>query len=328
MKSRRLGPTGPTVPTLGLGCRGMTGSYGDADPKEAEATIARALDLGVTFLDTADVYGPFANEELVGRAIRGRRDEVFLATKCGLLPATPSGPGGVDGSPRHIREACDASLARLGVSAIDLYYLHRVDPKVPIEESVGAMAALVEAGKVRYLGLSEVGPATLRRAQAVHPIAAVQSEYSLWTRDPENGILAACRELGVGFVPFSPLGRGFLSGALRTASGFGADDFRRDQPRFQTGNFERNLAAVDRLAEVARRKGCTPAQLALAWVLAQGETIVPIPGTKRRAYLEENVRATEVALSRTDLEAIESAFPKGSTAGERYPPRGLAMVDR
>jgi aryl-alcohol dehydrogenase-like predicted oxidoreductase len=307
---------------------GMSQSYGVPDLAESLATLERALDLGVTFLDTADIYGPFTNEELVGRAIRRRRNEVFLATKCGFVPGEANRPGRVDGSPAHIRAACEASLRRLGVRTIDLYYLHRVDPRTPIEESVQAMAALVGEGKVRYLGLSEVSPRTLRRAQEVHPITAVQSEYSLWTREPEDGILPACRELGVGFVPFSPLGRGFLAGTVRTLEGLPADDFRRGVPRFHSGNLERNLTLVDRLASIAAEKGCTAAQIALAWVLAQGEDVVPIPGTKHRKYLEENVAATELELSASERARIESAFAKGAAAGARYSPSSEALVDR
>lgn len=306
---------------------GMSQSYGVPDPTESEATLERALELGVNFFDTADIYGPFTNEELIGRFLRGRRNEVVLATKCGFVPGAAGAPGGIDGSPEHIRAACDASLRRLGVRTIDLYYLHRVDPRTPIEESVGAMAGLVHEGKVRYLGLSEVSPSTLRRAHAVHPISAVQSEYSLWTRGPEDAILPACRELGVGFVPFSPLGRGFLSGTVRSLEGLPADDFRRGVPRFHAGNLERNLGLIDRLEAAAREKGCTPAQLALAWILAQGTEIVPIPGTKRRRYLEENVAAVDLDLSREDLARIETAIPKGSAAGERYSPASQALVD-
>ncbi len=328
MRTRRLGRAGPSVSAIGLGCMGMSHGYGERDDAESVATIHRALDLGVNFLDTADIYGPFVNEELVGSAIRGRRDEVVLATKAGFVPRDGSARAPIDGSPAHLREACDASLRRLGVPTIDLYYLHRVDPRTPIEESVGAMAGLVAEGKVRFLGLSEVSPSTLRRAHAVHPITAVQSEYSLWTRDPEDGILAACRELGVGFVPFSPLGRGFLSGKVRTLDNLPAEDFRRGVPRLQGENLGRNLGLVDRLADLAREKGCTPAQLALAWVLAQGEQIVPIPGTKRRRYLEENAAAADLVLSPADLDRIEAAVPRSSVAGDRYPPESMALVDR
>lgn len=307
---------------------GMSASYGTPDPAGGLATIARALDLGVNFLDTADIYGPFTNEELVGQAIRGRRDEVVLATKCGFVPASGPGPGSIDGSPEHIRSACEASRRRLGVATIDLYYLHRVDPKVPIEASVGAMAGLVAEGKVRFLGLSEVNGRTLARAQKIHPITAVQSEYSLWTRNPEEVVLPTCRELGVGFVPFSPLGRGFLSGKVRSLDGLPAEDFRRNAPRFQEGNLGRNLGLADRLAEVAADKGVTPAQLALAWLLSRGEHVVPIPGTKRRAFLEENAAAVDLTLSAEDLRRIDSAVPKGAAAGERYSASALAMVDQ
>jgi aryl-alcohol dehydrogenase-like predicted oxidoreductase len=328
MQARRLGRNGPRVSALGLGCMGISQSYGRPDEAEGRATIARALELGVTFFDTADIYGPFTNETLVGAALRDHRDEVVLATKCGLVPGATGGGNRIDGSPEHIRAACDASLKRLGVGTIDLYYLHRVDSKIPIEESVGAMAALVAEGKVRHLGLSEVSGPTLRRAHAVHPITAVQSEYSLWTRDPEDGVLPVCRELGVGFVPFSPLGRGFLSGSVRTLDGLPPHDFRRGLPRFQEENLRRNLELADRLAEVARAKGCTPAQLALAWVLGQGDDIVPIPGTKRRAYLEENVAAVDLTLSSADRANLEAAIPKGSAAGGRYAPEAMAQVDR
>ncbi len=307
---------------------GMSQSYGTPDDVESNATLARALELGVTFFDTADIYGPYTNEEMVGRFVRAHRDDVVLATKAGFVPGGPGAPMRVDGSPAHLREACDASLRRLGVSTIDLYYLHRVDPRTPIEESVRAMAGLVDAGKVRYLGLSEVSASTLRRAHAVHPIAAVQSEYSLWTREPEDGILPACRELGVGFVPFSPLGRGFLSGAVRSSEAFPSNDFRRGVPRFEEENLRRNLVLVDRLRELAAAKHGTAAQLALAWLLAQGEQVVPIPGTKRRTYLEENVAAVGLRLSRSDLAEIEAAFPKGAAAGERYSPASQSLVDR
>ena len=328
MQTRRLGSRGPVVSAIGLGCMGMSQSYGSPNESESLATIARALELGVNFLDTADIYGPFTNEELVGRAIRGRRDDVVLATKCGLVPGTAGRSNGRDGSPAHIRAACDASLKRLGVRTIDLYYLHRVDPNTPIEESVRAMASLVRDGKVRHLGLSEVSAETLRRAQAVHPITAVQSEYSLWTRDPEDGILAACRELGVGFVPFSPLGRGFLAGTVRSLEGLPSTDFRRTLPRFAEGNLERNLALADRLGPIAAEMGCTPAQLALAWVLAQGDDVVPIPGTKRVRYLEENVAAAGLTLSRAVLDRLAGLFARGAAAGERYPPATAAMVNR
>ena len=328
MRSRRLGRDGPQVSALGLGCMGMSQSYGTPDAVGGSATIERALELGVTFFDTADIYGPYTNEELVGRALRDHRDEVVLATKCGFVPGPTGAPSQVDGSPEHVRAACEASLRRLGVRTIDLYYLHRVDPRTPIERTVEAMAQLVAEGKVRYLGLSEVRASTLRRAHAVHPITAVQSEYSLWTRDPESGILPACRELGVGFVPFSPLGRGFLSGKLRSTDGLPPDDFRRTSPRFADGNFERNLSLVDRLARVAGEKGCTPAQLALAWVLAQGDDVVPIPGTKRRSFLEENVAAVDLTLTRAELDRIEAAVPDGAVAGERYSPSSQALVER
>jgi aryl-alcohol dehydrogenase-like predicted oxidoreductase len=328
MRTRRLGARGPEVSALGLGCMGISQSYGAPDRKSGIATIRRALELGVTFFDTADVYGEGANEEVVGEALRGDRDRVVLATKCGLVPGEDGALNRVDGSPAHIRDACDASLRRLGVRSIDLYYLHRVDPKTPIEESVRALASLVDEGKVRHLGLSEVSPATLRRAHRVHPITAVQSEYSLWTRDPEQGILQACRELGVGFVPFSPLGRGFLTGSVRTLDTLPPTDFRRGLPRFQAGNLERNLALADRLRALAKAKGCTAAQLALAWVLGQGPDIVPIPGTKRPAFLEENVRAADLTVSSAEREALEELFSKAAVSGERYPPPSAAMVNR
>ncbi len=307
---------------------GISQSYGQPDEMEGRATIARALELGVTLFDTADIYGPFTNETLVGSALRDHRDQVVLATKCGLVQGDHGGRNRIDGSPEHIRAACDASLRRLGVRTIDLYYLHRVDPETPIEESVRAMAGLVAEGKVRYLGLSEVSGPTLRRAHAVHPITAVQSEYSLWTRDPEDGVLPVCRELGIGFVPFSPLGRGFLSASVRSLDGLPANDFRRGLPRFQDENLRRNLELADRLAELAHAKGCTPAQLAIAWLLAQGEEIVPIPGTKRRTYLEENVRAVDLTLAPADRAQIEAAIPKGSAAGGRYAPEVMTQVNR
>ncbi len=306
---------------------GMSMSYGTPDDAESRATLARALELGITFFDTADVYGPFTNEALVGRALRDHRDEVVIATKCGLVPPGSGASRRVDGRPEHIREACEASLQRLGIDRIDLYYLHRVDPEVPIEESVGEMTELVHEGKVRYLGLSEVSGPTLRRAHAVHPITAVQSEYSLWTRDPEDGVLPVCRELGVGFVPFSPLGRGVLSGTVRDVAGLPENDFRRGLPRYQGENFAKNLAQVDRFAALARERGCTPAQLALAWVLAQGEDVVPIPGTKRRTYLEQNVGAADLSLSAADRARIEELIPKGSATGPRYPADSMRLVN-
>jgi aryl-alcohol dehydrogenase-like predicted oxidoreductase len=325
METRRLGTEGLEVSALGLGCMGMSEFYGTTDEGEAVATIRRALDVGVTFLDTADMYGRGANEELVGTAIRGRRDEVVLATKFGQWRGD-DGSRGVRGDPEYVRQALDASLRRLGVGHVDLYYQHRVDFTVPIEETVGALAELVRAGKVRYLGLSEASPATLRRAHAVHPISALQTEYSLWTRDPEDGPLPACRELGVGFVAYSPLGRGFLSGRLRSPEDLEEGDFRRNNPRFQGDNFRRNLELVERVEELAAEKGCTPSQLALAWVLSRGDDVVPIPGTKRRSYLEENAGAVEVELTADDLESLEEAFPKGATAGERYP--DMSTIDR
>lgn len=328
MKQRHLGRNGPAVSAIGLGCMGMSQSYGPGDDAESAATLHRALELGINFLDTADVYGPHTNEELVGRAIAGRRDEVFLATKFGLRTGSEPGERDVNGSPEYVRRACERSLQRLGVRTIDLYYLHRVDPETPIEETVRAMASLVTEGKVRFLGLSEVSPATLRRAHAVHPITAVQSEYSIWTRDPEDGVLATCEELGVGFVPFSPLGRGFFSGKVRSTDGMRSGDFRLSLPRFEAGNLPRNLEALGRFESIAREKGCTPAQLALAWVLSRGEHLVPIPGTKRRTNLEENARAIDVVLSRDDLERIERAVPRSAFSGARYPEEGLARVNR
>jgi aryl-alcohol dehydrogenase-like predicted oxidoreductase len=329
MITRRLGTKGLTVSALGLGCMGMSEFYGPGDETEALATLDRALALGVTFLDTADMYGPFTNEELLGRALRGRRDHVVLATKFGIVRDLESRMvRAISGRPEYVREACDASLRRLGVDTIDLYYQHRVDPSVPIEDTVGAMADLVRAGKVRYLGLSEAGVETLRRACAVHPIAALQSEYSLWTRDPEDGILAACRELGVGFVAYSPLGRGFLTGQIKRFEDLAADDYRRMSPRFQGENFQKNLDVVARVSAIAREKGCTASQLALAWVLAQGDDVVPIPGTKRRTYLVENVGALDVRLSADDLRRIDEAMPSGVAAGERYPAAMMSFVNR
>jgi len=318
MQERALGD-GLRVSALGLGCMGMSEFYGARDDAESIATIHRALDLGITFLDTADMYGPFTNEELVGRALRGRRDGVVLATKFGIVRGDDPRDRGLCGRPDYVRSACEGSLRRLGVDAIDLYYQHRVDPEVPIEESVGAMAELVTEGKVRHLGLSEAGPVTLRRAAAVHPIAAVQTEYSLWSRDPEDEVLATCRELGIGFVAYSPLGRGFLTGRIRRFEDLDADDYRRHSPRFQGENFARNLALVERIEALAAEKGCTPSQLALAWVLARGPDIVPIPGTRRRTHLEENVAALEVSLSAEELAEIDRIAPQGAAAGSRYP---------
>ncbi len=333
---RRLGATGPVVSALGLGCMGMSDFYGPRDDAESVATLDRALDLGVTFYDTADMYGPHTNEALLGRWLNGIgrsdgpvRERVVVATKFGILrdPADPSRRG-VSGRPEYVREACEASLRRLNVAHIDLYYQHRVDAAVPIEETVGAMARLVDEGKVLHLGLSEAGPDTIRRACAVHPIAALQTEYSLWSRDPEDEILPACRALGVGFVPYSPLGRGFLTGEIRSPDDLAADDFRRTNPRFQGENFQRNLDLVERVRDLARERGCTPAQLALAWLLAQGEDIVPIPGTRRVGRLEENVAAGEIALSPADLARIDEVAPRGAAAGTRYPEAGMAMVGR
>jgi aryl-alcohol dehydrogenase-like predicted oxidoreductase len=330
MKTRTLGRNGPTISAIGLGCMGMSFAYGGGgDRAESLATLERALELGVDFLDTADIYGPHTNEQLLGDFLQGRRGEVFLATKYGITLVSDPSARGTDGRPDYARAACEASLRRLRTDHIDLYYQHRVDAATPIEDTVGAMAGLVQAGKVRYLGLSEPSAQTLRRAHAVHPITAVQSEYSLWTRDPEhNEVLATCRELGIGFVPYSPLGRGFLTGAIRSPDDFEADDWRRTNPRFQGENFDRNLALVERVREIASGKGVTVGQLALAWVLAQGDDIVPIPGTKRRRYLEENVGALDVALDDADLAALDAAFPAGAAAGARYPEAMMGLLNR
>ncbi|TMJ96883.1 MAG: aldo/keto reductase [Actinobacteria bacterium] len=317
MKQRKLGTQGLVVSELGLGCMGMSEFYGSSDESEALETIHRALELGITLLDTADIYGMGANERLVGEAIAGRRDQVVLATKFAIV-RSDDGSRSIRGDAAYVRRACDASLERLGTDHIDLYYQHRVDADTPIEETVGAMAELVEAGKVRYLGLSEAGPETIRRAHTVHPISALQSEYSLWTRDPEQAALPTTRELGIGFVAYSPLGRGFLSGRIQSPEDLDEADFRRTTPRFQGENFQRNLDLVERVREIAEEKGITPSQLALAWVLSRGEDVVPIPGTKRRTYLEENVAATKIDLTEGDLHRLEEAFPVGAAAGDRY----------
>ena len=326
MRKRTLGQ-GLTVSALGLGCMGMSEFYAGRDEAESMATIHRALDLGTSLLDTADMYGPFTNEQLVGRAIRGRRDEVVLATKFGNVRGEDGSFQGISGKPDYVRVACESSLRRLGVDVIDLYYQHRVDRTVPIEDTVGAMAELRAAGKVRHLGLSEASPATLRRAHAVHPICALQTEYSLWSREPEEDILPTCRALGIGFVAYSPLGRGFLTGRFRHPEDLPADDYRRNSPRFQGENFQKNLDLVRRIEEIAAQKRCTPSQLALAWVLAQGEDIVPIPGTKRRKYLDENAAAADILLTAEDLRRIDELSPHGVAAGARYPDIAMRSVN-
>jgi aryl-alcohol dehydrogenase-like predicted oxidoreductase len=329
METRRLGRGRLEVSAQGLGCMGMSEFYAGRDDAESIATIQRALDLGVTLLDTADMYGPYTNEELVGRAIRGRREQVVVATKFGIVrDASDPKVRGVNGRPEYVREACEGSLKRLGIDVIDLYYQHRVDPATPVEETVGAMSRLVEEGKVRFLGLSEAGAETLRRACGVHPITALQSEYSLWSRDPEDENLQTCRELGVGFVAYSPLGRGFLTGQFKRFEDLAEDDYRRHSPRFQGENFQKNLDLVGRIEEIAREKNCTAAQLALAWVMAQGSDIVPIPGTKRRKYLEENLGALDVKLSDDDLRRIDEIAPVGAAAGTRYPEAMMSAVNR
>jgi aryl-alcohol dehydrogenase-like predicted oxidoreductase len=328
MRQRNLGNNGPMVSAMGLGCMGMSDFYGHRDDQESIATIHRALDLGVNLLDTADAYGPFTNEELVGRAIRKRRDQVFLATKFGIVRGDDPDVRGVDGRPDYVRKACEASLSRLGVEVIDLYYQHRVDPNTPIEETVGAMADLVREGKVRFLGLSEAAPGTIRRAHAVHPITALQTEYSLWSRDPEDKVLPTCRQLGIGFVAYSPLGRGFLTGQITRFEDLAEDDYRRRSPRFQGENFPRNLELVRQIEAIAAEKKCKPSQLALAWVLAQGFDIVPIFGTKRRNYLEENFAALDVELTASDLKRISEVAPQGAASGARYSEAMMHLVDQ
>ncbi len=327
MQRRTLGGQGLTVSALGLGCMGMSEFYAGRDDAESIATIHRALDSGIDFLDTADMYGPFTNERLVGKAIKGRRDQVILATKFGNQRGEDGSFLGVNGRPEYVQKSCDGSLQRLGVDHIDLYYQHRVDRSVPIEETVGAMAQLVHQGKVRFLGLSEAAPPTIQRAHQEHPISALQTEYSLWTRDTEDEVLPLCRELGIGFVAYSPLGRGFLTGRFRTFEDLPEDDYRRNSPRFQGDNFQKNLDLVARVEEIARQKNCTSAQLSLAWLLAQGEDIVPIPGTKQRRYLDENVQSVDIEMTATDLERIEEVAPKGAASGDRYHEAGMKTIN-
>ncbi|HTL36298.1 MAG TPA: aldo/keto reductase [Kofleriaceae bacterium] len=327
MQTRKLGRNGPTVGAIGLGCMGMSAFYGPRDDAESVATIHRALELGVTLLDTSDMYGPHTNEMLIGKAIAGKRDKVVLATKFGIVGSVDPTKRRIDGTPAYVKSACDASLKRLNVDHIDLYYQHRVDANTPIEDTIGAMADLVRAGKIRYIGMSEAAPETLRRACKVHPVAALQTEYSLWSRDPEDGLLDVCRELGIGFVAYSPLGRGFLTGQIKKLEDLEADDWRRFTPRFQGDNFTKNLDLVDKVTALAKAKGVTPGQLALAWVLSRGDDIVPIPGTKRRTYLEENVAASAIKLTADELADIDRIAPKGVASGHRYPEAAMRSIN-